>query len=481
MQWMSQWRSRPVLIIGDVMLDRYLKGHSDRLSREAPIPVVNVGDRLDYPGGAANTAANIASLGGQAILLSAIGADEEGHCLQQVLQDKGIVTDDLVIEPQRVTLAKQRIVAESHLLIRLDQGTTAAIAPETEQQIIDRLITRFSQCDAVIVSDYGYGILTPRIIETLAKLQAESPRIVAIDSKSLARYQSVGATLVKPNYPELLQLLNLPKHTEHRSRQIQSHGASLLKITGASIVAATLDTEGAVIFERQQSPFYLPTQPAPAHHTCGAGDTFISAFTLALTAGASTPDAATLATTAAAIVVTQPETTTCHLEDLQRFWMGNRKVIWDLDHLSLLMQGYRANNRRIVFTNGCFDILHAGHISYLTQAKALGDVLIVGVNADASVQQLKGRDRPVNPLSDRLTVLAALTPIDHLIPFSDLTPAALLHLIRPDVYVKGGDYTEATLPEAQLVRDLGGTVEIMPYLSDRSTTRLIQQLSLLQQ
>lgn len=473
------WQSLTVLVIGDAMLDCYLSGDANRLCREAPAPVVAVQQRQDVPGGAANTATNVASLGAKVRFLSVIGNDPEGDRLQRVLQQRGVSTADLVISTERDTLAKQRVLAGSQILVRLDQGNTEPIAPDLEQQMIDRLVEQFPCCDAVIVSDYAYGIITPRLIQTLAELQARLPRVLVIDSRRLGDYQQVQATAVKPNYEEVTQLLGVPKQFDSRAEQIAPYGERLLHLTGATIVAATLDTEGAIVFEAGQAPLRTYSRPVPQNQTSGAGDTFISALTLSLAAGATTTTAISLANAATAIVVKQTGTTSCRAKELRQFVIDSddrSKLILDQSDLATYVQQYRAANRQIVFTNGCFDILHPGHVAYLTQARALGDVLIVGVNTDDSIRQLKGAGRPVNPLSDRLTVLSALSCVDHVVPFAELTPKNLIRIICPNIYVKGGDYTRDTLPEADLIEELGGIVRILPYVDNRSTTRLIHQI-----
>lgn len=457
------------------MLDCYLTGSSDRLCQEAPVPIVTIAQREDVPGGAGNAAANLAGLGANVILLSVRGQDEEGDQLSQILQQKGI-SDRSIIAPQRKTLTKQRLIAGSQLIARFDQGDTHAVSDSIEQQIIQQLDDLFPKCDAVLVSDYGYGILTTEVIDALARLQSRFPRVLVVDSKQLNRYQEVGITAVKPNYGQAMQLLGLQKQTHDRVEQVLPHGDRLLALTGAKIVAATLDAEGAIIFERGQTPFQTTVKSAPQHHTSGAGDTYISALTLALAAHASTQVAASIAKSAASVVVKQPGTTVCTVEALRHYLANSEKLITDYSSLATCVQNYRTSNRRIVLTNGCFDILHPGHVSYLTQAKTLGDILIVGVNTDESVRQLKGEERPVNSLSDRLAVLSALNCVDHVVPFGDLTPHHLIRIIQPDVFVKGGDYTRETLPEASLVEDLGGEVIILPYIGGRSTTELIHRI-----
>lgn len=428
-----------VVIIGEAMLDSYLQGSSDRLCREAPVPVVAVSDRQDIPGGAANTAVNVRSLGGKPQFLSVVGNDAEWLLLQQALEKRGVSTAHIIAHPARRTFVKHRVIAASQMLVRFDQGSTEQIDTETEQLLIDRLSQLFPISDAIIVSDYGYGILTPRIIETLTALQAALPHILVVDSRDLTAYRQVGVTAVKPNYTEVVQLLNIPKleGSNVRAEQIISQQERLLEITGTQIAAVTLDTEGALFFQQDNPPYRTYAQPKPDSRAAGAGDTFISALTLALTANAVIPAAAELAAAAAAIAVAKEGTSACSANELQGYFSAEDRYVNHLSDLVACVAFYRQQGQRIVFTNGCFDILHRGHITYLNQAKALGDILIVGVNSDDSVRRLKGSERPINALDDRIQVLTALSCIDYMIAFDDDTPIPIVQAICPDVYVKG--------------------------------------------
>jgi D-beta-D-heptose 7-phosphate kinase / D-beta-D-heptose 1-phosphate adenosyltransferase len=269
--WIDAWQSLTVLVIGDAILDSYLNGSTERLCRDAPAPVVAIHQRQDVPGGAANTAANVASLDGKVSLLSVIGSDREGERLRFALEQRGVSTVDLLTHKDRETLAKQRVVAGAQILVRLDQGSTEPISPELEQQLINRLTERFPSTDAVIVSDYGYGILTSRLIETLAELQLRYPRTLVVDARQLMNYRKVGATAVKPNYDEAIQLLGLPKQHHERAEQVASHGQVLLTLTGATIAAVTLDTEGAILFEAETT-VRTYARPAPSNQTNCGGD-----------------------------------------------------------------------------------------------------------------------------------------------------------------------------------------------------------------
>ncbi|HEY8378630.1 MAG TPA: D-glycero-beta-D-manno-heptose 1-phosphate adenylyltransferase [Nannocystis sp.] len=466
-----------VLVVGEAMLDAYVSGHSERLCREAPVPVVEVTARHDVPGGGANTAVNAVALGARVRYLSVTGADEPGRRLARALADLGVAADGLVRDPARRTLVKERVTVGGQILLRLDTGTTGDLAPDTEARLCACLRDAWSDVDAVIVSDYGYGVLTSRIIAELAALQQKTPRILVADGRDLRRLAAIRPTAVKPNYTEAARLLGLaPLHGEARVDQIAARESAFLAITGARIAAVTLDSAGALVFEAGQPPYRTYARPSSDANATGAGDTFVSALALALAAGAATPAGADLASAAAALVVARHGTTPCTAAELRLHLAAQDKLLAACE-LAPLADDLRRAGKRLVFTNGCFDILHRGHITYLSRAKALGDVLIVGLNDDASVRRLKGPTRPVHRAADRAQVLAALSCVDHIVEFSDDTPARLIELARPDIYVKGGDYTLATLPEAALVTRLGGEVRLLPYLDDFSTTGILARIA----
>jgi D-beta-D-heptose 7-phosphate kinase/D-beta-D-heptose 1-phosphate adenosyltransferase len=472
-------RGRGVAVIGEAILDSYLHGRADRMSREAPVPIVAVDHRVDAPGGAANTAVNLARMGGRASLLSVVGADSEAERLRSGLRDAGVGDDGLLRRRGRATLAKTRLVAAGQMLVRFDTGCTDPIDAATEDELIGRLASLGDEIEALVVSDYGYGILTDRVVTAIAELQRRRPRVLVVDARDLRRYRAVAATAVKPNYGEAVRLLGERELVAPTARaaQVGSQGERLLDVTGARIVALTVDTDGAFVFERDQPAYRTYARPVSHSRAAGAGDTFVATLTLALAAGLSTPAAAELASAAAAVVVGKDGTASCTHEELEvALSTAAGKRLDGQDRLAARIAFHRDQGRRIVFTNGVFDILHRGHITYLNRAKALGDVLVVAVNSDESVRRLKGPERPINGLDDRLEVLEALSCVDHVVPFAEDTPAELIRLVRPDVYVKGGDYTPERLPEAPLVESLGGTVQILPYIEDRSTTGVIARV-----
>lgn len=471
-------RGLRVAIIGEAMLDAYLEGTAGRICREAPVPIVDIERRMDAPGGAANTAVNLAALGAEARFVSVLGADSEGDAVMSALRGAGVHTHHVLRDETRRTLAKQRVVAGSQLLVRFDHGTTAAVGHEIEERLIDAVREAAHGCDALVVSDYGYGVLTPAVLRTLASIQFERARPLVVDAHNLPAYRTLHPRAVKPNYDETARLLGL-RHVDGpdaRAEQVAAYGERLLDMTGAHMAAITLDADGALLFERDAPPYRTYARPTRHSRAAGAGDTFVAALACALAAGASGTEAAELASAAAAVVVGKEGTSTCAAGELRTYLTAEVKQVDDIDAFRRRVDFYREQGRRIVFTNGCFDILHRGHVTYLNRAKALGDLLIVGVNSDASVRRLKGDERPINSLEDRVQVLSALSCVDHIVPFAGDTPVDVIRAVRPHVFVKGGDYTRGTLPEARVVEELGGVVQILPYLEDRSTSRIIERI-----
>jgi D-beta-D-heptose 7-phosphate kinase/D-beta-D-heptose 1-phosphate adenosyltransferase len=466
-----------VLVIGEMILDSYLRGSTDRLCREAPVPTVKVETETVAPGGAANTALNLAGLGAQVTFLSVGGQDAEARRVLDRLEAAGVDAGHLLLDPARQTLAKKRVVAGSQLLVRFDYGTTSAVSGPMERALVARVIERFPDHDAVVLSDYGYGIFTPAVVEALRRLQRSGPLCLLADSKNLRRFAALGVTAVKPNYDEALRLLSLaPVPPARRAEQVMEAGADLLAATGARLAAVTLDAAGSVVLERGRTPLRTYARPVESSRTAGAGDTYLSALALALAAGAPAAEAAELAQAAADVVVNKDGTAVCARHELRDCFAPPGKVIHSRADLAARCRAWREQGRRVVFTNGCFDILHTGHIAYLADARAQGDVLVVGVNTDESVRRLKGPERPINRLADRMQVLAALNTVDLVAPFGEDTPSELIRAVRPAIFVKGGDYSREQLPEAAVVEALGGEVRLLRYVASYSTTNLINKI-----
>lgn len=468
---------RDVLVVGDAMLDVYLRGVTRGLCREAPAPVVDVQSSTAVAGGAANAAVTVAALGGRARLAATIGADEPGRQLDGVLRAAGVDTAALCPVPGRRTLVKRRVVVGSHLLLRLDEGDTEPAELGAALQLTA------SAPQAVLISDRGHGTLAPE----LARGLREQVPVVVVDARDPAVHAGLRPTAVTPNYAEAVRLLGVPAldGDAARLRQIRQLGAQLLAVTAAELVVTTLGAAGAVLFERGRAPLHSRANALAEPHAAqpevvGAGDVFAAALTLALAAHADPPAAVEFATLTATLAVTgaggcAPGTAVGCAQDVLARLRATGKVRTQSE-LRAMVAAAHHDGRRVVFTNGCFDILHEGHVALLNQAKALGDVLVVGVNDDESVRSLKGSGRPVVPLGGRLRLLAALSCVDHVAAFSGPTPAELIELVRPHVFAKGGDYHGVVLPEAEQLHRIGAEIRILPFVPDRSTTGIIDRV-----
>jgi D-beta-D-heptose 7-phosphate kinase/D-beta-D-heptose 1-phosphate adenosyltransferase len=473
----EDFRKFKVLVIGDSILDTYIKGSTDRICREAPVPVINVLEYEHDCGGAANTAINAAALGAETFFLSVIGKDESGKELLEVLKRNKVNVKYIIKEQGRSTIAKKRITASSNILLRIDDGNTGPVS-ENSQEELNRIIKNiYKSVDAIIISDYGYGVINKSLILTIQKIRDKRQNILVIDSKDLYRFKCLRPTVVKPNYEESIKLLQLPKLLgNERVNQISANEKKLFEVTGSQYIAATLDAEGTILFEKGKKALRIFSIPQDHKKAIGAGDTFISAITLAICSGASAPIATEIASAAAGIVIQKDGTVVCGINELKLHFNENKKCSLSLTELKHKVQEMKDEGKKIVFTNGCFDILHRGHINFLNKAKDFGDVLIVGINNDESINRIKGEDRPINKLQDRIAVLAALHHVDFLIPFNEDTPDEIIRALKPDVFVKGGNYTMESIPEAALIKKLGGEIRIIPFALKRSTTLLIRKI-----
>ena len=472
------------LVIGDAMLDSYLEGRATRLCSEGPVPVVARTAIERVPGGAANSAANARALGATVDFLAVVGNDEAGQHLRTALRERNIDDRWLVEDDAAVTLHKLRIVADGQYAVRFDEGDGRVSSP-AEQALLDRLGDAYAACDVVIIADYGYGVASDRLIARLRELRATSmPRPLIVDTKDVRRFATAGATVVTPNLHEARMALGEDRTTRGSFPADPVLGLDLarrlLRLLDAEHVIVTLGAEGACLHNRADLAVHLLAHPVVRANDVGAGDTFSTALALALTAGVTVEEATRVGLDAAGLAVAKSRTATVTGQELLgrvglRCQTATDQGL-DLPDLVTRLEWERATGRTIVFTNGVFDILHVGHVQLLRRAKALGDLLVVGVNSDRSVRRLKGPGRPMNQERDRLALVMALDAVDHAVLFDADDPADLIRALRPHIQVKGGDYAGKQLPEEAAVAEIGARTVLLPLVAGRSTTRLIDRI-----
>ncbi len=462
-------RSR-VLVAGDLMLDRYWHGATARISPEAPVPVVRVEADEGRPGGAGNVALNVVALGGSAGLLALTGDDEPADQLDQLLGEAGVGARLLRAAPFP-TITKLRIISRHQQLIRLDfeDGFPGRDASELLAGFRDLLADH----DVVVLSDYGKGTLTSPGPFIEAAADAGRPVLVDPKGSDFSRYR--GATLITPNLAEFEAVVG---HCADEATLVE-RGHRLLDALRLQALLVTRGEQGMTLLQRGLEPHHLPTQAREVFDVTGAGDTVIATLAAGLAAGLPLDSATQLANTAAGVVVGKLGTATVSARELAQALAAQRTIdhgVVEEGQLLDAVAAARARGETVVVTNGCFDILHAGHVTYLEEAARLGDRLIVAVNVDDTVRALKGADRPVNPLANRMRVLAALECVDWVVAFAEPTPERLICALAPDYLVKGGDNDPDKIPGAACVREAGGKVAVLTYVDGVSTTRIVDSI-----
>lgn len=467
-----------VTVIGDVMLDGWWSGSIDRLCREAPAPVVDISRRMFAPGGAANTAMNLAALGAKVRVAGLIGCDDAGMELRRQLRAAGVNTSHLHEHPGMVTTSKTRISSAGQVLLRFDD-VASKVPPDALAALALTLPAAVRGQDAVVVCDYGAGALQGPVRSALldALGARAGTQLAVVDAHDPSPWAALRPDLATPNAEEAARLLGI-RFTSGSDRPavMAARRDDLIDATGARAVVVTLDRDGTLLLPAAGDSHRTWARPATEKQASGAGDTFVAALTLARAATLPLSTSVDFAQAAADVVVHHPGTSVCSSADLTRHLASFADTALSADELARHIQGDRAEGRRIVLTNGCFDVLHRGHTRYLNQAKQLGDVLVVALNSDASVRRLKGPDRPINPVADRAAVIAALSCVDYVTVFDTPTPIPLIEKLRPEIYAKGGDYSPEMLAETEAVERFGGTVTILDYVPDLSTTAVVQRI-----
>ncbi len=462
-----------LLVVGDLMIDHYLWGSCNRISPEAPVQVIDVERESCLLGGAGNVVNNLLALGAQVSVAAVIGRDANGELLRDLLQEAGADATFLISSPTRKTSRKSRLMAAHQQVVRYDSETKSDITAAEASELLAALLPQLPQFDVVLLSDYGKGVLTPFVCQEIIQNCRKNNIKVLVDPKGTDYSKYKGAYLITPNRKEAAAATGL---SLHNNEQLLLAGRQLKQSLGLTYAIITLSEAGMAYFDEEMH--LIPTQAKDVYDVTGAGDTVLASLGFALANGKTLADACHFANYAAAVVVAKVGSATATLSEIESFIAatgqseGSEIFIKSWDEIAKITDQFRKNGKKIVFTNGCFDILHLGHVKYLEKARSFGDVLIVGLNNDASVRRLKGAARPINPEFDRAYLLAALSAVDYVVLFGEDTPYELIRLIRPDVLVKGGDYAGKEVVGS----DIAGEVRLVDFVQGKSTTSVIEKM-----
>lgn len=471
------FRGLRVVVVGDVMLDEYMWGQIERISPEAPVQVLLAKSQNYALGGAANVANNLASMGCNVELVGVVGEDEWGAKLEKLLAERGIRCAGLVRAAARSTTVKTRLIAESQQILRIDKEETTPIGGEVEKKVVGFALDAIPRSDGLICSDYRKGVLTEKVIKACIDCARRSGKVVVLDPKGHDYSIYRGVHVLTPNRKEIELATGLSADGQDGLKRCAE---KVFNLTGADAILLKKGKDGMALFSNGGEVIEISTEAREVYDVTGAGDTAISFFGMAVFAGCSYEEAARLANIAAGIVVSKlgtavvtPAELTGYLEE--KLLHEETKVV-SLNELKQIVNYARNRGKTIVFTNGCFDILHVGHIKYLQRAKAFGDLLVVGLNDDASVRKLKGPQRPLIGQAERAKIMAALNCVNYVVVFSETTPEKLIRELRPDYLVKGGDYRAEEVVGKEIVESYGGRVELVPVIEGISTTEIVRRI-----
>ncbi len=466
-----------ILCIGDAMIDRFVRGKTSRISPEAPIPVLHIEDETTTVGGAANVVRNLEALGASVTFISVIGNDRDGEQLQKRLDALSNVKSYLLVDERRTTTVKTRFIASNQQILRTDQEQVLSLTDELESDLFNLFKTTLPNHDLVILSDYAKGMFSRKGLRALIQEANRQGKPIVVDPKGRDYSLYEGATLLTPNRKELAETTHMPVQTDD---EIIAAAQTILKQHAISTMIVTRDAEGMTLIEASGHVEHSPTQAREICSVSGAGDTVIATLAMGIASGLPIAKTMHLANVTAGLVVAKVGTSIVRQTELQTALhleaQAHEQKIVSWEEAQETTQKWKQQGQRLVFTNGCFDLLHPGHISLLSQAKKKGDKLIVGLNTDTSVQRLKGPTRPVQQERARALVLAALEHVDMIVLFDSETPLELIQHLRPDALVKGADYTISQLAGAPFIQSYGGQVYLVDLVEGQSTTRLISKI-----
>ena len=467
--------SKNILVIGDVMLDAYYSGEIERISPEAPVPVFLKKSERYVAGGAANVAVNLAAAGQIVSILTVIGKDDNGQILRKIFRENNINTE-LIAEVDRGTTTKTRFLASNNQqVMRLDMEDTTPFTSEETGKMLKSMTDRIREYDLVLLSDYMKGLLSKEFTQEIisATLGESIPVIVDVKDTDIDKY--TGAYLLKPNLNELSRMTGMPVKDD---TQIVAASETLRKACKCEYVLTTCGAKGMVLVGEMIAPYFIKAKGREVFDVTGAGDTAIAYLAACMANQYDIKEAVYIANCASGLQVSKVGTSSVSWNEVC-VDMADGRTDWGYKVIDdRVLSNFRKKHidKKIVFTNGCFDILHIGHVKYLRQASLLGDILIVGVNSDASVRRLKGQHRPVNPEEDRTEILCSLDFVDYVVIFEDDTPYRLINILQPDVLVKGGDYRPDEIVGKEIVENRGGKLVLIPYVDGKSTTGLIEKI-----
>ena len=466
-----------LLVVGDLILDEYIWGAINRISPEAPVPILETKSENLALGGAANVANNLVALGCEVHLVGAIGKDEKGERLLSLISGQGINTEGIFRFVHRPTTSKIRIVAHNQQVLRIDKEDNRPITEETESKFVQHINKILPEMDCIICSDYHKGVLTEKVFKAIIHRAKNSKKRVLVDPKSSDFTLYKGATLVTPNQREVEQAV--PIKIQDRN-DLDRAAEYLLNLTHAEVLLITRGKDGMMLYQNKEEPVDIDTQAKEVFDVTGAGDTVVSVLGMALAIGFNYKDSAWLSNMAASIVVGKVGTATVTLNEineyLQEEMLRTSHTILKLEELKKIVSLAKSTGKTIVFTNGCFDIIHGGHIEFLQKAKALGDLLVVGLNSDESVRELKGEGRPIKSERERANIISALKYVDYITIFDDDTPEEVIREVRPDILVKGDDYKMDEVVGREIVEGYGARVELIPIVHGLSTTGTVEKI-----
>ena len=461
-----------ILVLGDLMIDHYLWGSCDRISPEAPVQVVDIAKETTVLGGAGNVINNLKALGADVSVTGVIGDDDNGEELREMLREIDVDTQNLMIQKGRKTSKKSRVIAVSQQVLRYDKESKNSIEKESVEKILDSVKKSINEYDALILSDYGKGVLTEELCQSVIALSNANGVKVLVDPKGSDFSKYRGAYLLTPNKKEAQLATGRDIDDEVSLKEALLQLKSECALTVSLI---TLSEDGIAIYDEKLKRF--PTVAKEVFDVTGAGDTVIASIAYALSACKNIDETAKFANLAAGVVVGKIGSATVTIDEIEEYEASLHKSSSDahiktFEEIDAIVKRYKSQGKRVVFTNGCFDILHVGHVKYLQIAKSFGDILIVGLNSDASVSRLKGPTRPVNVAEDRAYLLAALEAVDFVVPFEEDTPYELIKMIAPDALVKGGDYEGKTVVGTEFAREL----KLVDFVDGKSTTKTIEKI-----